>query len=82
MSRVLALAAFVPSVLLAGVAGVLFAVARADFGNLRCDAWKPADWETMNANCADAAWLMWRAGPVAVAGLLSAGLALWGIRRA
>jgi hypothetical protein len=81
-SKAPALAGFVLSALLAGAGSLLFAVARADFGNLGCRNVTPADWQGMNGDCADAAWLIWRSGPVAVLGVLGMGLTLWGMRRA
>jgi hypothetical protein len=64
------------------LSGLFFWVASADFANLRCTDFPRAAWQNMNNNCADAWWLMWRAGPVAVAGLVGSGLGAWRMRHA
>lgn len=71
--------------LCAGVAmlsGWLFRVANADFAKLRCTDYSGAGWQHMNDRCGDAGWLMWRAGPVALAGLVASGPGAWRMHHA
>lgn len=82
LGMILACAVASVLLLLALAAGWMFFVAWSDFGNLRCGDVTPADWDGMNSNCSDAAWLMWRAGPVALVGAIGAGLMTKGMRRA
>jgi hypothetical protein len=92
MTRALPVLAVLGTVLACAVAGVLllltlaagwmFFVAWSDFGNLRCGDVTSADWAGMNGNCADAAWLMWRAGPLALVCAMGAGLVTWRVRHA
>jgi hypothetical protein len=61
------------SVGVAMLAGLFFAVAWADYGNQGCARFAEAGWMGNN-NCADAWWLMLRAGPVALVCLMGAWL--------